>query len=170
MEDSSRSALERADRETAAAHDRKLQLRLWLRLLTCSRLMEATIRARLRGEFETSLARFDVLAQLEAARGKLTMGELSLRLMVTNGNVTGLIASMEEDGLVSRLPHPSDRRSTLIRATSAGRTLFDRMAPTHERWIEEMMDGLAPEDMALLLELLAKLKDAVRTDERTRAL
>jgi len=151
-----------ADREMAAASDRKLQLRLWLRLLTCSRMMEAAIRARLRAEFGTTLARFDVLAQLDAARGELSMGELSARLMVTNGNVTGLIAGMEADALVARLPHPTDGRSTLIGLTPGGRALFDRMAPAHEGWIEHMVRRLSPSEMGRLLELLGKLKDSAR--------
>lgn len=150
------------DRETAAARDHKPALRLWLRLLTCTRMVEAGVRARLRTEFATTLARFDVLAQLDAAHRKLTMGELSARLMVTNGNVTGLIGSMVDDGLVSRLPHPSDRRSTLIGMTPAGRALFDGMAPTHEEWIEQLMRGLTAPEIALLMELLGKLKDSLR--------
>ncbi len=101
------------DRESAAEPHHQLELRTWLRALTCVRLIETQIRARLRAEFDTTLPRFDVLAQLDAARGSLTMGELSARLMVTSGNVTGLIDAMEREGLVSRRPHPSDRRSTL---------------------------------------------------------
>lgn len=147
-----------ADREAAATSDRKLQLRLWLRLLTCSQLIEGEIRSRLRSEFKTTLARFDVLAQLDAAQGNLSMGELSARLMVTNGNVTGLIAGMEEEGLVSRLPHPTDGRSTLIRLTDAGEAMFHRMAPVHESWIDELMHGMSRTEMGQLMDLLAKLK------------
>jgi DNA-binding MarR family transcriptional regulator len=128
-------------------------------------MMEAGVRARLRAEFSTTLTRFDVLAQLDAASGKLSMGELSARLMVTNGNVTGLIAGMEADGLVTRLPHPADRRSTLIGMTEAGRALFESMTPTHEGWIETMMGGLDHGEMGSLMELLAKLKDSVRASE-----
>jgi DNA-binding MarR family transcriptional regulator len=154
-----------ADREMAAANDRKLQLRVWVRLLTCSRMIEAGIRARLRAEFATTLARFDVLAQLDAARGELSMGELSARLMVTNGNVTGLIAGMEADGLVARLPHPTDGRSTLIGLTPEGHALFDHMAPAHQGWIEHMVRRLSPSEMGLLFELLGKLKDSVRASD-----
>ena len=147
-------------RETAAA-DGKLQTRLWLRLLTCTQMIETEIRSRLRGGFETTLPRFDVLAQLHAAGTALTMGELSARLMVTTGNVTGLIDAMQQDGLVARLPNPADRRSTLIDATDAGRILFDRMAPAHQRWIDELTAGLTRAEMALLFELLGKLKESV---------
>jgi DNA-binding MarR family transcriptional regulator len=150
-----------ADREAAATRDRKLQLRLWLRLLTCSHMIETEIRTRLRVEFQTTLARFDVLAQLDAASGTLSMGELSARLMVTNGNVTGLIAGMAKEGLVSRLPHPTDGRSTLIGLTPAGETFFRRMVPRHEGWVDELMQDMARSDMVDLMDLLGALKRSV---------
>jgi len=150
------------DREAAAADDDRLQLRVWLRLLTCVQLVETSIRARLRAEFDTTLPRFDVLAQLDARGSELTMGELSARLMVTSGNVTGLVDAMETEGLVARQPHPTDRRSTLIAMTPAGRDFFARMAPTHAGWIEALMAGLSRAEAARLMELLGKLKDSAR--------
>lgn len=158
---------ESADREAAATRDRKLQLRLWLRLLTCARMIEAEVRTRLRAEFDTTLPRFDVLAQLDAAEGQLTMGDLSARLMVTNGNVTGLVSAMERDGLLLRRPHPTDGRSMLIEMTPAGRAAFARMAPTHEKWVDALMRGMARGEMAQLLDLLGELKESVRTNRRS---
>ena len=149
-----------ADRETADT-DGRLQTRLWLRLLTCTQLIETEIRGRLRTGFETTLPRFDVLAQLHAAGEPLTMGELSARLMVTTGNVTGLVDVMQQDRLVARLPNPADRRSTLIAATEVGQALFDRMAPAHRHWIEALTAGLSRAEMVLLFELLGKLKESV---------
>jgi DNA-binding MarR family transcriptional regulator len=153
------------DRETAADRHGRLELRLWLRALTCVQMIETTIRARLRAEFDTTLPRFDVLAQLDAAQdarsvGALSMGELSARLMVTSGNVTGLIDAMENEGLVERRPHPSDRRSTLIAMTAAGRDLFDRMAPAHAGWVEAMMAGMSLGEIKQLLALLGRLKSS----------
>ena len=149
------------DRESAAEPHHQLELRTWLRALTCVKLIETRIRARLRAEFETTLPRFDVLAQLDAARGSLTMGELSARLMVTSGNVTGLIDAMEQEGLVSRRPHPTDRRSTLIRTTEAGRALFSRMAPAHADWLAGLMAGLSEGEARMLLGLLGRLKQGL---------
>lgn len=154
-----------ADRETAAQDGDHLKLRLWLRLLTCTQLIETLIRARLRTEFDTTLPRFDVLAQLDAASddtapGSLTMGELSARLMVTSGSVTGLVDTMETDQLVERRAHPADRRSTLISMTPRGRALFDRMAPAHAAWVDELMAGLSTPDATTLHRLLGKLKHA----------
>ncbi len=151
------------DREAATADT--LQLRVWLRLLTCTHMIEGNVRALLRSEFATTLPRFDVLAQLESADGVLTMGELSTRLMVTSGNVTGLVNAMERDGLVSRRPHPTDRRSTLIRMTTAGRTLFRKMAPAHQAWIDSLMGSLSRPEMKSLLDLLGELKSSIRAGD-----
>ena len=151
-----------SDRESALASDDKLELRLWLRLLTCSNLIEGEVRARLRESFATTLPRFDLLAQLDRAPDGLTMGELSSRLMVSNGNVTGLTDALVREGLVSRLTDPDDRRSLRIRLTPAGKHAFDAMTPTHEQWIDQMMGGLSRAEMAHLLELLGKLKQSAR--------
>jgi DNA-binding MarR family transcriptional regulator len=150
------------DREAAVSDGARLPLRVWLRLLTCTTMTEGMIRARLRAQFATTLPRFDVLAALDAAGTELTMGALSARLMVTSGNVTGLINAMEQDGLVARRRHPEDRRSTLIGMTDAGRTLFARMAPAHAQWIEQAMAGLDRREVAQLWEVLGHLKASVR--------
>ena len=154
------------DRETTLAKAEKLQIRLWLRLLTCTQLIERRIRAQFRRDFETTLPRFDVLSQLHSAGNALTMGELSSRLMVTSGNVTGLVDSMQKDGLVARAAHPADRRSTVIRMTPAGQDLFAAMVPVHHSWIDELTGGLTRSEMRQLLELLGKLKRSVRSAEQ----
>lgn len=150
------------DREAAVGDGARLPLRVWLRMLTCMNMTETVIRARLHAQFGTTLPRFDVLAALDAAGTELTMGALSARLMVTSGNVTGLINAMEQDGLVVRRRHPADRRSTLITMTDAGRALFARMAPAHARWIEQSMAGLHRRELAQLWEVLGHLKGSVR--------
>jgi DNA-binding MarR family transcriptional regulator len=155
-----------SDRESALMSDDKLELKLWLRLLTCGNLIESAVRARLRQTFATTLPRFDLLAQLDRAPAGLTMGELSSRLMVSNGNVTGLTDALVREGLVSRLPEPDDRRSLRIRLTAAGKRAFDAMTPTHEQWIDEMMAGLTRAEMARLLELLGRLKQSLRRPGR----
>ena len=132
------------DREAAITDGARLPLRIWLRLLTCVNMTEAMVRARLHAQFATTLPRFDVLAALDAAGAELTMGTLSARLMVTSGNVTGLVNAMEQDGLVTRRRHPEDRRSTLIAMTDAGRLRFRRMAPAHAQWIEQAMAEAGP--------------------------
>ncbi|HTP84936.1 MAG TPA: MarR family transcriptional regulator [Alphaproteobacteria bacterium] len=149
------------DRESAVARGDKLELRVWLRLLTCANLIEQRVRAGLREEFDVTLPRFDVLAQLDRAPEGLSMGELSDRLMVSNGNVTGLVDRLVDEGLVLRVPSPQDRRQSRVTLAPAGKRSFDAMTPQHERWIDDLFAGLSRPEMAQLLELLAKLKRSV---------
>ena len=146
------------DLESRVLDDHHQALKLWLRLLACTNRIEAVIRQRLRREFGTTLPRFDLLAQLERHPRGLTMGELSQRLMVTGGNVTGITDQLEAEGHVRRAPHPEDRRAYAVMLTPAGRRLFRRMAATHERWIVELFSALGADDKALLQSRLYTLK------------
>jgi DNA-binding MarR family transcriptional regulator len=150
------------DRESAIDHTDKIELRVWLRLLTCTNMIETQVRTRLREEFDTTLPRFDLLAQLEREPQGLTMGELSSRLMVSGGNVTGLVDSLLREGLVAREPHPGDRRRQIIRLTAAGRSAFDAMTPVHEQWVDAMMAELSRTEMGELIRLLGKLKSSIQ--------
>jgi DNA-binding MarR family transcriptional regulator len=155
-----------ADRESVVARGDKLELRVWLRLLTCANLIEQRVRAGLREEFDVTLPRFDVLAQLDRAPEGLSMGELSDRLMVSNGNVTGLVDRLVEEGLVIRVPSPQDRRQSRVTLAAAGKRSFDAMTPQHERWIDDLFGGLSRPEMALLLDLLAKLKQSAAAAQK----
>ncbi|MEW6254928.1 MAG: MarR family transcriptional regulator [Pseudomonadota bacterium] len=139
----------------------KMELRLWLRLLSCSNLISAEIRRRLRTEFDVTLPRFDVMAQLHREPNGLRLGDLSRRMMVTNGNITGLIDRLVEEGLVIRETDPSDRRATTVRLTRAGTTMFRMMASAHEAWIHEMFAGLSARRVSELLDDLDALKRSV---------
>lgn len=150
-----------SDLETAVQHDDKIELRVWLRLLTCSTIIEQRVRGNLRDRFGITLPRFDVLAQLDRARDGLAMGELSKRLMVSNGNLTGLIDRLVQEGLVSRTPLPNDRRTHLVKLTDAGLAAFDEMARAHEGWIDAMLAGVDRTDLATLLERLGDLKESL---------
>ena len=75
-------------------------LRVWLQLLTCTTLIERHVRERLRERFDITLPRFDMMAQLDREPRGLKMSELSRRLMVTGGNVTGLTDQLVAEGLV----------------------------------------------------------------------
>src|SRR2546422_4209153 len=90
-------ALARTDRETIARSDDHRALRIWLRLLTCTHLIEQRVRSGLRERFATTLPRFDLLAQLERHREGLKMNELSRLLMVTGGNVTAIVDQLEKE-------------------------------------------------------------------------
>lgn len=148
------------DRETrATAHDHRA-LRLWLRLLTCSQLIERHVRSRLRGRFGITLPRFDLLSQLERHPDGLKMSELSRRMMVTGGNVTGIVDQLVKEGLVERLDDECDRRAWRVRLTRAGDKAFAEMARAHEDWVAELLSGLSRRDSDALMQLLARLKQA----------
>jgi DNA-binding MarR family transcriptional regulator len=149
------------DAETRAPGHQS-ELRLWLRLLTCATLIEGEIRTRLRANFDVTLPRFDLMAQLEKSPEGMTLGQLSRRMMVSNGNLTGLVERLVEQGLVDRLPHPTDRRAAYVCLTESGRTSFAAMAAAHADWIADLFDGLDEPDITVLMRLLARLKTSVR--------
>jgi DNA-binding MarR family transcriptional regulator len=124
----------------------KQRLRVWLRMLKATKLVEATVRENLRVEFDTTLPRFDVLAALFRFEDGLKMSELSTALRVSNGNVTGIVERLVADGLVLRIPVAGDKRATLVRLTKKGRETFARMAEAHAGWVNGILGDLSDED------------------------
>ena len=148
-----------ADRETIARADDHRALRIWLRLLTCTQMIERVVRSRLRERFGTTLPRFDLMAQLERHPEGLRMNELSRLLMVTGGNVTAIVDQLEKEGLVERLDEPADRRAFRIRLTRTGEKSFAEMARAHEEWLVDLLSGLSRREQDDILRLLAKAKE-----------
>mgnify|MGYP003383635364 CR=1 FL=1 len=146
------------DLEARAHSEHPEALRLWLRLLTCTQLVEKQVRASLREQFDTTLPRFDLMAQLERAPDGLRMNELSRRLMVTGGNVTGITDQLVSEDLVERIDVEGDRRAWRVRLTPKGRAAFADMARAHESWIVEAFAGLDDREIASLHRLLGKVK------------
>jgi DNA-binding MarR family transcriptional regulator len=146
------------DMEARAHSDHHDALRLWLRLLTCTQLVEKQVRSQLRERFGTTLPRFDLMAQLERAPDGLKMNELSRRMMVTGGNVTGITDQLVAEGLVDRVDVEGDRRAYRVRLTARGRKTFHDMAREHEEWIVDAFAGLSDKDIAALHKLLGKVK------------
>jgi DNA-binding MarR family transcriptional regulator len=140
----------------------KQRLRLWIRLLRASRVVEAELRGRLRVEFGVTLPRFDVMAALWRKPGGMTMTELSRFLMVSNGNVTGIIDRLVQEGLVARRPHAGDRRATFVRLTARGRRQFQAMAKAHEAWVDEILAEFNGTDTETMIELLGGLASRKR--------
>ena len=153
------------DLQARARDDHHDALRLWLRLLTCTQLIEQQVRSRLREQFETTLPRFDLMAQLERAPDGLKMNELSRRMMVTGGNVTGITDQLEAAGMVQRVPLEGDRRALLIRLTPNGKKAFAEMANVHEGWIVESLAGLTEREVETLHALLGKVKQHINAAE-----
>ena len=136
---------------------------LWLSLLGCAALIRQQINRNLRQEFAISIARFELLAQLEHEPDGLKMSEISERMMVSNGNVTALTDQLVADGLVMRHAIPGDRRAHAIRLTAAGREQYAAIACRHRGWMSEMFDGLGHAERASLHTLLGRLRNGMHT-------
>jgi len=154
------------DLATRLTQDHHQSLKLWLRMLSCTMRIENDIRSRLRATFDITLPRFDLMAQLERHPDGLRMGELSKRMMVTGGNITGITDQLEHEKLVVRVTDPQDRRASSVKLTEAGRAAFDAMAAVHEGWIEELLQDIPVEDKAQLITLLARMKEKLNNAQR----
>lgn len=152
------------DLEARAHSEHPEALRLWLRMLTCTQLIERRVRSGLRTRFETTLPRFDLMAQLERASDGLRMNELSRRMMVSGGNVTGITDQLVAEGLVERVEEPGDRRAWRVRLTERGHAQFAEMAAQHEEWIVDAFASLSERDIATLHRLLGKVKTHNNSD------
>ncbi|MCP8937956.1 MarR family transcriptional regulator [Alsobacter sp. SYSU M60028] len=150
------------DLESRLRDDHHQSVRLWLRLLSCTNIIAAELRRRLREQFDCTLSRFDLMAQLERAPEGLSMSEISRRMMVTNAAITGLAERLVKDGHVERSGDAADRRAVRIRLTPAGRDYFLAMAHRHEAWVVELFSGLSETQKGQLRDLTAELKTQLR--------
>ena len=133
----------------------KARLRLWIRLLRVTRLVEGETRERFKTEFNVTLPRFDVMAALYRKPDGMLMSEISRFLMVSNGNVTGIVDRLVADGFVARSQRNGDRRTSFITLTGKGRAAFADMAAAHESWVDELLGGVPVRDAE---QMSAKLK------------
>ena len=150
-----------SDLETGLSDDEQLDLRIWLRLLTCTHLIERRVRKNLRDRFDTTLPRFDVLAQIDRAPDGQPMRELSRRLMVTNGNITPLVERLLDDNLIKRTSSTEDRRVQHVSLTSEGQKALGKMIPAHSAWVNNLMADIDRERALDLYELLGELKKSI---------
>lgn len=151
-----------ADPEAHLAQDDHEALRLWLRLFTTTTMVERVVDSALKRTFGSSLPRFDLLSQLHRAPDGLRMGELSARILVTNGNVTWLVTALEREGHVRRRAAAEDRRATVVRLTAAGRRHFETMARAHEALIASLFHDLSATERRALHGALGTLKQRFR--------
>ena len=140
-------------------------VRLWLRLLTCTNLTERHLRNRLRTQFNITLPRFDLMAQLAREPKGLTMGDLSQRMMVSGGNVSGIASQLEAEGLISREPVLGNRRAFCVTLTFVGQQLFSEMAEAHEGWVAECLGNLSNADCEQMMSVLKQIKTDVASIE-----
>ncbi|WP_377703804.1 MarR family winged helix-turn-helix transcriptional regulator [Pseudoduganella sp. UC29_71] len=153
------------DLASRLTQDHHQSLKLWLRMLSCTVKIENEIRSRLRATFGITLPRFDLMAQLERHPDGLRMGELSKRMMVTGGNITGITDQLEQEKLVMRVPDPKDGRAYSVKLTQEGRSAFARMAEVHESWVAELLQPMSSEDKGQLIELLSEMKRHLNASE-----
>lgn len=149
------------DHETRLHEDDHHSVKLWLRLLTCSSMIESALRTALRETFDTTLPRFDLLAQLERVPEGLTMGQLSQRMMVSGGNVSGIASQLVKEGLIDRSPVPDNRRTFIVKLTPKGKRAFRKMAEQHEQWVISMLGHLEPAEVEQLMGLLQRVKQGL---------
>jgi DNA-binding MarR family transcriptional regulator len=142
----------------AISKDSKERLKLWIRLLRASRTIEAELRDRLKKEFDTTLPRFDVMAALYRCPGGMLMSDLSRFLLVSNGNVTGIVDRLVSEGLVSRARRNGDRRTSMVRLTEAGVRQFETMASAHEGWIGELLGSVGVDETRRLATMLKSFR------------
>jgi len=152
------------DQESRVVARDHTALKLWLRLLTCTTLIEASVSQRLRRGFGSTLPRFDLLAQLDRAPMGLRMSELSRRLMVTGGNITGIADQLEHEGLLVREAVPGDRRAIRLKLTPEGKARFADMATEHETWVVALLSSLSQSEQRSLRDLLGKLKTGLHAE------
>lgn len=153
-----------ADVESRVLDDHHQALKIWLRMLACTTRVENVIRQRLRSEFGTTLPRFDLMAQLDREPDGLRLGELSQRMMVTNGNLTGLVDRLVREGLVLRKVDADDRRAFIVRLTKTGKAKFAVYARENERLVLSLFDSIRPDKVQALMENLAELKASASRD------
>ena len=132
----------------------KDKLRLWIRLLRASRTIESELRERLARKFDTTLPRFDVMAALYRTPEGMLMSDLSRFLLVSNGNVTGIVDRLVAEGLVQRGQRNGDRRTSIVRLTKPGKDAFKTMAAAHERWVGELLADVTKRDARQLTSML----------------
>lgn len=146
------------------ALDDRSNVRLWLRMLTCTTVIEKRLKRRFSDQYDITLPRFDVMAALDRHPEGMTMGQLSQALLVSNGNVTGVVQTLVRDRYISIAPSPTDGRASIVRLTQLGRECFAGLAEAHHEWIDAMLDGLTIDQRTALYDLLGALKDSLAAD------
>ncbi|PZU60629.1 MAG: MarR family transcriptional regulator [Sphingobium sp.] len=144
-----------------AAVSGALDLRLWVRLLGCAKIIEKRLRRNFQEQFDTTLPRFDVMASLDRAPEGQNMGTLSRALLVSNGNVTSIVRQLQDQGLVVSRPDPQDGRSAIVSLTASGKAHFAELAAAHHVWVQDALRDFPVDQQEQLLVLLTQLKSSL---------
>lgn len=141
--------------------DAQLALSVWVRLLKAYGLMLREVRRRVPEAL--TLPQFDVLAQLHRRPEGMTPRELTRELLVTAGNLTGIVTRLRRLGLVERQPVPGDRRAVRIHMTGRGRRVMRRAIPRHRRDVRRLLAHLRAPELARLRDLLGAVSRGLET-------
>ena len=137
-------------------------VRTHLRIATCYNLLMREARQRIVSRWRLTLPQFDVLAELARADvGGFTFVELSRLLLVTSGNLTGIVDRLQQQRLVERRPDSRDRRVIRVALTEKGRRVTDEVLPAHAADIEEILAFMPRTELTQLSELLGRLRDGL---------
>ena len=146
----------------------KERVRLWLKILKTQSAIEQQIRNSLRNEFDTTLPRFDVMSALDRFPEGLRMTEISGLLKVSNGNVTGIVERLTQDGLALRIAVRNDRRVQRVKLTRKGKAAFKKMATAHEKWLDEILEQVSSTELQSLNGLLDKVGSHLHNVDTTQ--
>lgn len=139
-------------------------MRTHLRIASCYNLLMREARQTIARRWQLTLPQFDVLAELARAdAGGFTFVELSRLLLVTSGNLTGIVDRLEQQQLVERRPDSKDRRVIRVALTEKGRDLTDEVLPAHAADIEDILSFMPRASLTQLNELLGRLRDGLHS-------
>lgn len=139
----------------------RLDLRMWVRLLGCAKIIEKRLRRNFQEQFDTTLPRFDVMASLDRTPEGQNMGTLSRALLVSNGNVTAIVRQLQDQAMVVSRPDPQDGRSAIVSLTPQGKAAFATMAAAHHQWVRDALCDFPAQQQEQLLTLLTDLKSSL---------
>ncbi len=147
----------------------QIETRLWLQLLSLHGDIFSSLNSVLGSEFGLSLAKFDVLAQLDRYRDGLALGQLSQNLKVSGGNVSGLVQRLLADDLISKEMSSQDRRSFIVGLTPKGEALFKRAADLHKRHLSKRLEDVSARELDTALAVLRSLSSKIRADSKKQS-
>jgi len=113
-------------------------------------------------QFDLTPAQFDVIATLGNTSG-MSMGEIGEKTLITKGTLTGVIDRLERKGLIVREVSASDRRSTIVKLTPEGDTLFQSAFPVHIADMKQHLTSFNSSELEGLRDLLIRLNSAFRS-------
>jgi DNA-binding MarR family transcriptional regulator len=137
------------------------RMRAWLAMVGCFTSVERSLRRHFNHVFRSSLPRYDVLMALVHFPDGLTMGQLASKLMVSKGNMTGVVRRLQQNNCVRQASSRHDRRVRVVTLTSKGRTLWEQMHGEYRSVIEDVLSQLSKTESRLLTQSLMQAQERI---------